>query len=60
MAYAKPQYLVETDWLAAHLEDPDLRIYDCTMHLIPTLKMFLRWKTAVQISRLAIFPALIT
>ena len=35
MAYARPQYLVETDWLAAHLEDPDLRIYDCTMHLLP-------------------------
>jgi thiosulfate/3-mercaptopyruvate sulfurtransferase len=27
--------LVETDWLAAHLDDPDLRIYDCTVFLTP-------------------------
>jgi thiosulfate/3-mercaptopyruvate sulfurtransferase len=30
-----PQYLVETEWLAAHLGDPDLRIFDCTTHLEP-------------------------
>ncbi len=35
MTYARPQYLVETDWLAENLEDLNLRIYDCTMHLIP-------------------------
>jgi thiosulfate/3-mercaptopyruvate sulfurtransferase len=33
--YAHPEYLVETDWLNDHLEDPGLRIYDCTTHLIP-------------------------
>ena len=27
--------LVETDWLAAHLKDPDLRIFDCTVYLTP-------------------------
>lgn len=27
------QYLVETDWLANHLDDPDLRIVDCTQYL---------------------------
>lgn len=27
--------LVETDWLAAHLDDPDLRVYDCTVFLTP-------------------------
>lgn len=27
--------LIETDWLAAHLEDPELRIFDTTTHLIP-------------------------
>jgi thiosulfate/3-mercaptopyruvate sulfurtransferase len=26
--YARPQMLVETDWLAAHLSDPDIRIVD--------------------------------
>ena len=30
-----PQYLVETEWLAAHLADPDLRIFDCTTYLDP-------------------------
>lgn len=25
------QYLVETDWLAAHLDDPNLRIIECTV-----------------------------
>src|SRR5262245_36315248 len=27
--YAQPELLVETDWLAAHLDDPRLRIVDC-------------------------------
>lgn len=30
-------YLVETDWLEAHLHDPDLRILDATVYLHPTL-----------------------
>ncbi len=25
--------LVSTEWLAAHLDDPDLRLYECTFHL---------------------------
>ena len=33
MAYAHPEYLVETDWLEDHLGDPDLRIFDCTVLL---------------------------
>lgn len=32
---ANPQYLVETDWLAAHLGDANLRIFDCTTYLDP-------------------------
>lgn len=28
--YAHPEYLVDTDWLAAHLEDPAVRVFDCT------------------------------
>lgn len=27
--------LVSTDWLAAHIDDPDLRIFDTTVHLRP-------------------------
>ena len=30
MSFANPQYLVETGWLAEHLQDADLRILDCT------------------------------
>ena len=30
-----PEYLVETDWLAAHLDDPALRVLECTTLLHP-------------------------
>lgn len=30
-AYKHPEYLVETDWLEQHLDDPDLRLFDCTV-----------------------------
>lgn len=33
MPFAHPEFLVETDWLADHLSDPDLRILDCTVFL---------------------------
>jgi thiosulfate/3-mercaptopyruvate sulfurtransferase len=33
MAFVNPQYLVETDWLAAHLDDPDVRVLECTVYL---------------------------
>lgn len=29
----QPEALVDTDWLEAHLRDPDLRIYECTTYL---------------------------
>lgn len=29
-----PDALVETEWLEAHLDDPSLRIFDCTTHLL--------------------------
>ena len=28
-----PEAVVETDWLAKHLEDGDIRIFDCTTYL---------------------------
>jgi thiosulfate/3-mercaptopyruvate sulfurtransferase len=31
MTFANPEYLVETQWLAAHLNDPGLRVLDCTI-----------------------------
>jgi len=33
--FVHPEYLVETDWLAQHLHDPDVVVLDCTTHLIP-------------------------
>jgi len=34
-AYHDPHALVQTAWLEAHLQDPTLRIFDCTTHLLP-------------------------
>jgi thiosulfate/3-mercaptopyruvate sulfurtransferase len=31
----RPEALVQTAWLEAHLHDPDLRIFECTTHLRP-------------------------
>lgn len=33
--FVHPEYLVETDWLATHMSDPDVVVLDCTTHLIP-------------------------
>jgi thiosulfate/3-mercaptopyruvate sulfurtransferase len=33
--YHDPAALVQTDWLQNHLEDPQLRIFDCTTYLLP-------------------------
>ncbi len=33
--FVHPGFLVDTDWLADHLHDPDLVLLDCTVHLIP-------------------------
>jgi thiosulfate/3-mercaptopyruvate sulfurtransferase len=38
-AFAHPEYLVETDWLAQHLDDPNVLVLDCTTHLIPDPKI---------------------
>ena len=36
MTFTRPQHLVETDWLAQHLEDPSIRVLECTVYLHPT------------------------
>jgi thiosulfate/3-mercaptopyruvate sulfurtransferase len=36
--FVHPEYLVETDWLAQHLQDPKIVVLDCTTHLIPDPK----------------------
>ena len=35
MAFARPQYLVETEWLAQHVDDPGVRVLECTVYLQP-------------------------
>jgi thiosulfate/3-mercaptopyruvate sulfurtransferase len=37
--FVHPEHLVTTGWLAEHLHDPDLLIFDCTTHLIPDPKI---------------------
>jgi thiosulfate/3-mercaptopyruvate sulfurtransferase len=39
--FVRPEFLVETGWLAAHLGNPNLRILDCTVHIVfePELKL---------------------
>ena len=33
-SYRHPEAIVETDWLETHLDDPELRVFDCTVHLL--------------------------
>ena len=37
MVFTNPQYLVDTDWLAAHLDDPDVVVLDVTAKLTSKL-----------------------
>lgn len=37
--FVHPEYLVETDWLAQNLSNPDVVVLDCTTHLIPDPKI---------------------
>lgn len=49
--YAHPGYLAETVWLANHLSDPDLRIFDCTVEMS---RKAIRSRVAVRHMKLAI------
>jgi thiosulfate/3-mercaptopyruvate sulfurtransferase len=33
--FVHPEFLVDTDWLARHLDDPSVVVLDCTTHLVP-------------------------
>jgi len=48
MTFAHPEYLVETDWLASHLADPDLCILDCTVLLHPDPERGFRVESGYQ------------
>jgi thiosulfate/3-mercaptopyruvate sulfurtransferase len=36
--FVHPEFLIETDWLERHLDDPKVIVLDCTTHLIPNPK----------------------
>jgi thiosulfate/3-mercaptopyruvate sulfurtransferase len=48
MTYANPHFLVDTDWLEAHLGDADLRIIDCRIDMLPAEGGGLRFVPAVS------------
>ena len=52
-----PEFLVETEWLAARLGEPNLRVIDCTVHIRfdPALVGPTRSR-AVRISSRATYP----
>ena len=37
--FAHPEFLIETETLETQLDNPDLRVFDCTTHLIPDPKI---------------------
>ncbi len=37
-SFVHPEFIVETSWLANHLNDPNVRVLDCTTHLMPPTK----------------------
>ena len=48
MSFVHPEHLAETDWLASHLTDPDLRILDCTVLLHPDQERGYRLESGYQ------------
>ena len=46
--FVHPEYLVATEWLARHLDDPDVLVLDCTTHLIPDPKITYQVKPALE------------
>ena len=54
--YVNSQYLVETDWLEDHLNDPDLRIIDATLTLVPDAKKTYRIQSELSAWEAAHIP----
>ncbi len=46
--FAHPEFLVETEGLAARLGDPGLVVLDCTIHLIPDTKITYTVKSGLE------------
>ena len=48
VSYADPQFLVDTNWLEAHLGDAGRRIIDCRIDMLPTEGAGLRFVPAAK------------
>ena len=48
MSYANPHFLVDTDWLEAHLGDAGLRVIDCRIDMLPAEGGGLRFVPAAK------------
>ena len=46
--FVHPEYLVTTEWLDVHLDDPNVIVLDCTMHLIPDPKINYQMKPGLE------------
>ncbi|HEX3404648.1 MAG TPA: sulfurtransferase [Acetobacteraceae bacterium] len=46
--FVHPEYLVETEWLARNLADPNVLVLDCTTHLIPDPRITYQVKPGLQ------------
>ena len=55
--FVHPEFLIETDELERRLGDSDLRILDCTTHLIPDPKITYQVVPGRQISKRGTSPA---
>jgi len=56
MSLTHPEYLVETEWLAAHLSDADLRVLDCTVFLHPDAERGFRIESGYEAWRKGHIP----
>ncbi len=46
--FVHPEFLVSTEWLQTHLSQPDVRVFDCTTHLIPDPKTTYTVKPGIE------------
>ena len=54
--FAHPEFLVDSEWLAGHLRDPAVSVWDCTNHLIPDPKSTYTVKSGREDFELAHIP----
>jgi len=43
-----PEYLVSTEWVEAHLSDPDVLVFDCTTRIVPDAETIYRTEPVIE------------